>query len=150
LRIFWLWAAVIRNLRKESNPTSGRCHFNPSGRVVARFFFQTHPAIYPSRLQALGKGRVDQEVVDAQATVSFGVLPKVIPESVDPFFAEDVPERISPALREELLGFYPEITDGCKRVNAIGVRFTYSRKKPNSEIENFLTRTIAPNASTSA
>ena len=58
--------------------------FDPDGRVVARLFTRPHIPVDTGCDQAAGKGRTQQEMIDAQSGVAGERIPEIFPEGVDP------------------------------------------------------------------
>jgi len=60
--------------------------------MVAGVGFIAHPGIYPGVLQIRTQGRVEQQMINAQAGVFLPVLAEVIPERVEPILRMQVPQ----------------------------------------------------------
>ena len=63
-------------------------------------FVGPHIAVDAGGNQAAGKGRAQQQMIDAQAGVAGKGVPEILPECVDPLIGVQRPQRVGPALRE--------------------------------------------------
>ncbi len=70
--------------------------------MVTGFFQVAHPAVHACIAQGRGQHRIEQQVVDAQAAVARPVLAEIVPERVDAGIAMDLPQRVGPALGQQL------------------------------------------------
>jgi hypothetical protein len=75
--------------------------FDPDGRVIACPLAAPHIAIDHGRDQAVGDGRAQQKMIDAQPGVAGKGVPKILPESVDPLIRVESPQRVGPALLDK-------------------------------------------------
>src|SRR6202042_3866134 len=73
------WRGRPASLRSRGRPG---LEFDPDRRVVARLPPASHLAIDASRLEARGDRRAQQQVVDAQSSVSGVGVTEIIPECV--------------------------------------------------------------------
>ena len=53
--------------------------------------------------QAAGKGRAQQQMIDAQPGVAGKGISEIFPEGVDPLVGMQRPQRVGPALRDQAL-----------------------------------------------
>jgi len=60
-----------------------------------------HIALDAGGDQAAGKGRAQQQMIDAQAGVAGKGVPEIFPERVDPLIGMQGPQRVGPALRDK-------------------------------------------------
>ena len=60
-----------------------------------------HIAVDAGGNQPAGKGRAQQQVIDAQAGVAGKGVPEIFPERVDPLIRVEDPQRVGPALRDK-------------------------------------------------
>jgi hypothetical protein len=60
--------------------------------VIAGFLLKPDPSVDAGLSEAFRQGGIEQKVIDAQPTISFGVLAKIFPERVDPLVAEHLPQ----------------------------------------------------------
>ena len=58
-------------------------------------------AVDPGGNQAAGKGRAQQQMIDAQTGVAGKGVPEILPECVDPLTGMQRPQRVGPALCDQ-------------------------------------------------
>ena len=71
--------------------------------MIARMFVGPHIAVDAGGDQAAGKGRAQQQMINAQAGVAGKGIPEIFPEGVDPLAGVQRPQRVGPALRDKAL-----------------------------------------------
>src|SRR5215472_214990 len=81
--------------------TRAIAELDPCRGVIAGFLPAPHLAIHPGRDEPAGNGRVQQDMVDAQAGVSWPGIPEIIPKRINPLTRMEGAQRIGPALRDE-------------------------------------------------
>ena len=76
-----------------------------------------HMALDAGGNQAAGKGRAQQQVIDAQSGVAGECIPEIFPERVGPLIGMQGPQRVGPALRDQAaVGVAHERTRLCSPV----------------------------------
>ena len=69
--------------------------------MIARPFAGPHIAVDAGGDQAAGKGRAQQQMIDAQSGVAAKGFPEILPERVDPLIRVQSAQRVGPALLDK-------------------------------------------------
>src|SRR5205085_9901439 len=77
-------------------------HLDPHRRVIAGLLPATRFPVDAGGLELLRQRRAEQRMVDADARVARERVPPIVPEGVNALVRKEVPDRVGPALRDQL------------------------------------------------
>ena len=70
--------------------------------MIARVFAAAHLTVHAGGSETLGQGRAEQQMIDAETGVARKGVPEILPEGVDPLIGMQRPQRVGPALRDQV------------------------------------------------